>query len=264
MTMGALHEGHLSLVRRARDEVGPDGRLVVTVFVNPLQFGPGEDFERYPRDLDGDLALLASAGVDLVFAPPTAEMYPDGEPLVTVSAGDLGSILEGAARPGHFDGMLTVVLKLLHLVRPDVAVFGEKDAQQLLLIRRMVRDLDVDARIVGAPIAREVDGLARSSRNAYLDPDERERALALSRALGAGADAAASGATGGEVVEAAASVLNDADGVVVDYLTLVDPVTVDDVTLAGSEAAGPALLLVAARVGATRLIDNLTVELAPR
>jgi pantoate--beta-alanine ligase len=270
MTMGALHDGHLALVRHAREIVGPEGQLVVTVFVNPLQFGPGEDFERYPRDLDADVALLTGAGVeggrgvDVVFAPSTRDMYPDGEPLVSVSAGTLGTILEGAARPGHFDGMLTVVLKLLHLVRPDVAVFGEKDAQQLLLIRRMVLDLDAGVEIVGVPIVREPDGLARSSRNAYLDAGDHDRALTLTRALEAAAAAASSGGTAQAVVEAAARVLNDADGVVVDYLALVDPVTVDDVTLAGSEAAGAALLLVAARVGGTRLIDNRTIELAPR
>jgi len=262
MTMGALHEGHLTLVRRARELVGPTGQVVVTDFVNPLQFGPGEDYDRYPRDLDGDVRLLTPEGVDVVFAPHLEEMYPDGDSLVRVSAGQLGTILEGAARPGHFDGMLTVVLKLLHLVRPDVALFGEKDAQQLLLVRRMVRDLDVRTEIVGVPIVREPDGLARSSRNAYLTEDERARALALSAALRASEATAEAGGTPTEVVTAAAAVLNDAEGVVVDYLALVDPTTVEDLTLAGSVAPGPALLLVAARVGSTRLIDNLTVRLA--
>ena len=262
MTMGALHEGHLTLVRRARELVGAAGQVVVTDFVNPLQFGPGEDFDRYPRDLDGDVRLLTPEGVDVVFAPHLEEMYPDGDALVRVSAGPLGTILEGAARPGHFDGMLTVVLKLLHLVRPDVALFGEKDAQQLLLVRRMVRDLDVRTEIVGVPIVREPDGLARSSRNAYLSDDERSRALALSAALRASADAADAGGSPSDVVAAAAAVLNDADGVVVDYLALVDPTTVEDLTLAGSVEPGPALVLVAARVGTTRLIDNTTVRLA--
>ncbi|MFC8733652.1 pantoate--beta-alanine ligase [Luteimicrobium sp. NPDC057192] len=262
MTMGALHEGHLTLVRRARELVGPAGQVVVTDFVNPLQFGPGEDFDRYPRDLDGDVRLLTPEGVDVVFAPHLEEMYPDGDALVRVSAGQLGTILEGAARPGHFDGMLTVVLKLLHLVRPDVALFGEKDAQQLLLVRRMVRDLDVRTEIVGVPIVREPDGLARSSRNAYLTADERPRALALSAALRASAAAADAGGTPSDVVAAAAGVLNDAEGVVVDYLALVDPTTVEDLTLAGSVEPGPALVLVAARVGTTRLIDNTTVRLA--
>ncbi|HWK91031.1 MAG TPA: pantoate--beta-alanine ligase [Luteimicrobium sp.] len=262
MTMGALHEGHLTLVRRARELVGAAGQVVVTDFVNPLQFGPGEDFDRYPRDLDGDVRLLTPEGVDVVFAPHLEEMYPDGDALVRVSAGQLGTILEGAARPGHFDGMLTVVLKLLHLVRPDVALFGEKDAQQLLLVRRMVRDLDVRTEIVGVPIVREPDGLARSSRNAYLSADERTRALALSAALRASSDAADAGGSPSDVVAAAAAVLNDADGVVVDYLALVDPTTVEDLTLAGSVEPGPALVLVAARVGTTRLIDNTTVRLA--
>ena len=262
MTMGALHEGHLTLVRRARELVGAAGQVVVTDFVNPLQFGPGEDFDRYPRDLDGDVRLLTPEGVDVVFAPHLEEMYPDGDALVRVSAGPLGTILEGAARPGHFDGMLTVVLKLLHLVRPDVALFGEKDAQQLLLVRRMVRDLDVRTEIVGVPIVREPDGLARSSRNAYLSDDERSRALALSAALRASSDAADAGGSPSDVVAAAAAVLNDADGVVVDYLALVDPTTVEDLTLAGSVEPGPALVLVAARVGTTRLIDNTTVRLA--
>jgi pantoate--beta-alanine ligase len=262
MTMGALHEGHLTLVRRARELVGPAGQVVVTDFVNPLQFGPGEDFDRYPRDLDGDVRLLTPEGVDVVFAPHLDQMYPDGDALVRVSAGSLGTILEGAARPGHFDGMLTVVLKRLHLVRPDVARFGETDAQLLLLVRRMVRDLDVRTEIVGVPIVREPDGLARSSRNAYLSDDDRTRALALSAALRASAAAAEAGGSPTDVVGAAATVLNAADGVVVDYLALVDPTTVEDLTLAGSVASGPALLLVAARVGSTRLIDNTTVRLS--
>lgn len=278
MTMGALHEGHLSLVRLAREHAGPDGQVVVTVFVNPLQFGPGEDFEAYPRDLEGDLAKVASAGADVVFAPGTAEMYPDGDALVRVSAGPLGATLEGASRPGHFDGMLTVVLKLLHVVAPDVAVFGEKDAQQLLLVRRMVVDLDVPVEVVGAPLVREPDGVAMSSRNAYLDADERVRATALSRALAAGEAVGAAGGSAGAVVAAAAEVLNDTEGVEVDYLALVDPDTVEDVaeplhggsdrlpvgdgdaaTTTAPALQGPALLLVAARVGSTRLIDNVLV-----
>ncbi|PJI93948.1 pantoate--beta-alanine ligase [Luteimicrobium subarcticum] len=265
MTMGALHDGHLTLVRRARELVGGDGTVVVTIFVNPLQFGAGEDLDAYPRDLDGDLAKVASVGADVVFAPTPDVVYPDGGALVRVSAGPLGSVLEGASRPGHFDGMLTVVLKLMHLVAPDVALFGEKDAQQLLLVRRMVVDLDVPVDVVGVPIVREPDGLAMSSRNAYLSSEERGRALALSRALAAGVAAADAGGSAQDVVGAAAETLNAADGVVVDYLALVDPDTVEDlqeVAGAGSPAAGPALLLVAARVGTTRLIDNRTVVLA--
>lgn len=258
MTMGALHAGHASLVRAARDAVGPDGQVVVTVFVNPLQFGPGEDFDRYPRDLDADLATLAACGaaVDVVFAPEVPDVYPDHPhgPLVRVSAGHLGNVLEGALRPGHFDGVLTVVLKLLHLVQPDLAVFGEKDAQQLLLIRRMVADLDVPVEIVGVPIARADDGVALSSRNAYLSPAERESARALSRALQAGASA---GERGADAVRAAAGAVLAEACVTPDYLTLVDRTTVDEVP---SEHHGPALLLVAARVGTTRLIDNMAVH----
>lgn len=258
MTMGALHDGHLELVRRARVEAGPNGQVIVTIFVNPLQFGAGEDLETYPRDLDGDVAKLAGVGADVVFAPTPDVVYPDGDPVVRVSAGRIGDVLEGEHRPGHLDGVLTVVLKLMHLVRPDVALFGEKDAQQLLAVRRMVRDLEVSVEVVGVPTVREGDGLAMSSRNAYLSADERERALALSRALRAGAAAAGSGAAG--VINAARQVLDEADGVVIDYLALVDPVTVDAVT---DDFSGHALLLVAARVGTTRLIDNQAVEVSP-
>lgn len=258
MTMGALHSGHTSLVRAARELVGPHGQVVVTVFVNPLQFGPAEDFAQYPRDLEADLATLAASGtaVDLVLAPDVSEVYPGypDAPLVRVSAGRLGEVLEGASRPGHFDGVLTVVLKLLHLVQPDVAVFGEKDAQQLLLIRRMVTDLDVPVEVVGVPIARADDGVALSSRNAYLSAAERESARALSGALRAGA---AAGALGADAVRAAAQEVLAEACLTPDYLRLVDPTTVDEVP---SDHGGPALLLVAARVGATRLIDNMAVQ----
>lgn len=188
MTMGALHEGHATLVRTAREVAGPDGEVVVTVFVNPLQFGKGEDLDRYPRTLDADLKIAEQAGADVVFAPSVDEVYPGGEPQVRISAGPMGERLEGAVRPGHFDGMLTVVAKLLHLTRPDVALFGQKDAQQLALIRRMVRDLNFGMEIVGVPTVREADGLALSSRNRYLSPRERRTALALSQALFAGRD----------------------------------------------------------------------------
>jgi pantoate--beta-alanine ligase len=257
MTMGALHDGHLQLVRQAREAAGPTGQVIVTIFVNPLQFGAGEDLDRYPRDLDGDLAKLASVGADLVFAPTPDVVYPDGDPIVRVSAGRIGEVLEGESRPGHLDGVLTVVLKLMHLTRPDVALFGEKDAQQLLAVRRMVRDLDLAVEVVGVPIVRDPDGLAMSSRNAYLSDDERASALALSRALRAGADAAGEGAPA--VLEAASGILEAAAGVEVDYLALVDPTTVDPVP---ADFRGPALLLVAARTGATRLIDNQAVDLA--
>lgn len=257
MTMGALHDGHLQLVRSAREAAGPTGQVVVTIFVNPLQFGAGEDLDRYPRDLDGDVAKLASVGADLVFAPTPDVVYPDGDPIVRVSAGRVGEVLEGESRPGHLDGVLTVVLKLMHLTRPDVTLFGEKDAQQLLAVRRMVRDLDVDLEVLGVPIVREPDGLAMSSRNAYLSDDERASALALSRALRAGADAADGGATA--VLEAASGILDGASGVEVDYLALVDPTTVEPVP---ADFRGSALLLVAAGVGTTRLIDNQAVDLA--
>ncbi|MFD5100318.1 pantoate--beta-alanine ligase, partial [Streptomyces albidochromogenes] len=188
MTMGALHEGHATLIRAARSHVGPEGFVVVTVFVNPLQFGAGEDLDRYPRTLDADLALAKRSGANAVFAPSADEVYPGGEPQVRITAGPMGERLEGASRPGHFDGMLTVVAKLLHLTGPDVAFFGQKDAQQLALIRRMARDLNFPVEIVGVPTVREEDGLALSSRNRYLAPGERRTALALSRALFAARD----------------------------------------------------------------------------
>lgn len=255
MTMGALHEGHLALVRRAAqlaDEV------VVTLFVNPLQFGAGEDLDRYPRTLEADLALLAETGlVDVVFAPTVAEMYPGGAPRVTLAAGDMGEVLEGAARPGHFDGVLTVVNKLLNLTGADVSVFGQKDAQQLALIRRMVDDLDMKVEIVAEPTVREPDGLARSSRNAYLSDQERQAALILSRALRAGVAAASQGPAA--VLAAAQYTLEGADPVVeVDYLELVDPATLR--APEQPEATSATLLLVAAKVGRTRLIDNAVID----
>ncbi|MDG4866160.1 pantoate--beta-alanine ligase, partial [Streptomyces sp. T-3] len=191
MTMGALHEGHATLIRAARElagERGQGGQVVVSVFVNPLQFGAGEDLDRYPRTLDADLRIAEQAGADVVFAPSADEVYPGGEPQVRITAGPMGERLEGASRPGHFDGMLTVVAKLLHLTAPDVALYGQKDAQQLALIRRMVRDLNFPVEIVGVPTVREDDGLALSSRNRYLSPAERHTALALSGALFAGRD----------------------------------------------------------------------------
>ncbi|MFD1934655.1 MULTISPECIES: pantoate--beta-alanine ligase [Nonomuraea] len=246
-TMGALHEGHRSLMRQARALAE---QVVVSVFVNPLQFGPGEDFSRYPRTFDTDLDVCAEEGVDVVFAPSADDMYrPDRQ--VGVSAGEMGAIVEGAVRPGHFDGVLTVVLKLFNLVRPDVAVFGQKDAQQLALIRRMVADLDLPVEIVGAPTVREPDGLALSSRNRYLTTDDRRTALALSRALLAGAAESAPAS-----VRAAATAELAASGLAVDYLVLVDPATFAEVP---DSFSGQAVLAVAARVGTTRLIDNVLV-----
>ncbi|GAA1089366.1 MULTISPECIES: pantoate--beta-alanine ligase [Streptomyces violaceusniger group] len=274
MTMGALHDGHASLIRAARARVGAKGMVTVTIFVNPLQFGAGEDLDRYPRTLDADLKVAAEAGADIVFAPTAEEVYPGGEPGVRITAGTLGERYEGASRPGHFDGMLTVVGKLLHLTRPDIAFFGEKDAQQLSLVRRMVRDLNFPVEIVGVPTVREGDGLALSSRNRYLTAQERDTALALSRALFAGRDAgllaAGEGPAGSEehelirvaspaaVRSAARTVLDEAAGLepplVLDYLALVDPA---DFTEVSDGHTGEAVLAVAAKVGATRLIDNV-------
>src|SRR5690606_928869 len=237
--------------------------VVVTIFVNPLQFGPEEDLERYPRDLEGDLERLASVGADVVFAPTPDVVYPGGDPVVRVSAGRIGEVLEGASRPGHLDGVLTVVLKLMHLTQPDLALYGRKDAQQLAAIQRMVRDLDVPVEVVGVETVRDADGLALSSRNAYLSPEERERALVLSRALAAGQEAAAGGA---DAVRAAAhEVLREATqrwaDVRPDYLALVDPASFEEVPDGWS---GEAVLATAVRVGATRLIDNATITLEPR
>jgi pantoate--beta-alanine ligase len=254
MTMGALHDGHAALIRAARAYAG-DGQVTVTVFVNPLQFGPNEDLDRYPRTLDADLELAGEAGADTVFAPPTDEVYPGGRPQVGITAGPMGERFEGASRPGHFDGMLTVVAKLLHLTRPAAAFYGQKDAQQLALIRRMVTDLNFPVEIVAVPTVREADGLAMSSRNRYLSAQDRAHALALSRALSAGRDAAGAGPDA--VRAAAGDVLATADGLAVDYLALIDPA---DFTEAGPAHTGPAVLAVAAKVGTTRLIDNLPLE----
>ncbi|GGU30397.1 pantoate--beta-alanine ligase [Streptomyces lavendofoliae] len=303
MTMGALHEGHATLVRAAREHVGRDGYVLVTVFVNPLQFGAGEDLDRYPRTLEADLGTAERAGANAVFAPSADEVYPGGEPQVRITAGPMGERLEGTSRPGHFDGMLTVVAKLLHLTRPDVAFFGQKDAQQLALIRRMVRDLNFPVEIVGVPTVREPDGLALSSRNRYLSPAERRTALSLSAALFAARDrlaaqtallaraetlpasesraealsrigearaaadahavAAAVPGRGAHAVRAAArAVLDEAakadPPLRLDYVALVDPADFTDVP---DDHRGEAVLAVAAKVGATRLIDNLPLTL---
>ncbi|WP_231878544.1 pantoate--beta-alanine ligase [Agromyces sp. NDB4Y10] len=252
-TMGALHDGHLALVRRAREVADV---VVVSIFVNPLQFGAGEDLDRYPRTLEADLAALGAHGVELVFAPSPDEMYPEGAVETRVTAGRIGELYEGASRPGHFDGMLTVVAKLFNIVRPDHAVFGQKDAQQVFLVRRMVRELDVPLAIEVVPTVREPDGLAMSSRNRYLEGDQRRAALLLSESLAA---AEAVGAEGlDEVLAEAAAAFGDHDGVELDYLVVVDPETFLPV---GEEARGEALVLVAARVGSTRLIDNAVISL---
>ncbi|MFD0974494.1 pantoate--beta-alanine ligase [Plantactinospora endophytica] len=255
MTMGALHSGHEALLRAAREQADT---VLATIFVNPLQFGPNEDFDRYPRTFEADLAICRAAGVRYVFAPSREELYPDGEPMVRVNPGDLGEELEGASRPGFFHGVLTVVLKLLNLVRPDVAIFGEKDYQQLTLIRRMVRDLELDVEIVGVPTVREPDGLALSSRNRYLSGEERTSALRLSAALRAGATAAGEGRGADGALAAAYRAFGEGTtGAKLDYLVLTDP------DLGPAPATGPGRMLVAAWVGDTRLIDNLPVELAP-
>ncbi|WP_327587350.1 pantoate--beta-alanine ligase [Nonomuraea sp. NBC_00507] len=252
-TMGALHEGHRSLIRLARARAD---QVVVSIFVNPLQFGPTEDFSRYPRTFDADLEVCRSEGVGVVFHPSAEDMYhPDRQ--VSLLSGRMGEIVEGASRPGHFDGVLTVVLKLFNLVQPHVAIFGQKDAQQLALIRRMVADLDVPVEIVGAPTVREPDGLALSSRNRYLSAADRQVALALSRALREGAAEPAPSR-----IRAAAQQVLDAAGpeLDVDYLVLVDPATFTEVE---ESHTGEAVLAVAARVGGTRLIDNVTLTLNP-
>ncbi len=256
-TMGALHDGHASLMSRMREQVGPDGRVVVSIFVNPMQFGPGEDLARYPRTLDEDLAMCGEQQVDVVFVPGAADVYPGGDPQVTVDPGPLADVLEGRIRPGHYRGVLTVVAKLLGLVQPDVAIFGEKDYQQLVLIRRMVADLCLPVEVVGGPTRREPDGLAMSSRNRYLDAEQRRRALALSRTLYAARAAARWGKD--VALEAARAEQRQAHGVDLDYLVITDPdlgELPDDVP-DGTRAR----VLVAARVGGTRLIDNLALTL---
>lgn len=255
MTMGALHDGHLALVRRAREVAD---HVVVTVFVNPLQFTDPTDLDRYPRNLDADCAMLATELVDVVFAPEAHEIYPDGDPIVTVSAGRIGKVFEGAHRPGHFDGVLTVVLKLLQLTRPDIALFGQKDAQQLIAIRAMVRDLMVPVDIVAVPTVREADGLAMSSRNVFLSRAERESALALSGALFACEARAKVGDTVEGVLAAGYAVLARAQGIVLDYLAVINPTSCEAVT---SDYRGDVVIAIAARVGRTRLIDNVTATI---
>ena len=254
-TMGALHDGHLALVARARELADV---VVVSIFVNPLQFGPAEDLDRYPRDLDADRARLDGLGVDLVFAPPVAEMYPDGPSQTRVVAGAVGGLYEGAARPGHFDGVLTVVNKLLGIVGPTVVLFGQKDAQQAFLVKRMVADLNLPVTVETVPIVREARGLALSSRNRYLSEEQRTAALALSAALGAATASAALGAP--VALDTARAILAEQPLVKLDYLVAVNPtdfLTVED------DYRGPATVLVAATVGTTRLIDNAAVHLGP-
>ena len=257
-TMGALHEGHASLLRVARERVG-DGRVVASIFVNPLQFGPTEDLDRYPRTLDADLKVCEREGVDVVFVPAVEQVYPGwpAQPQVTVEPGPLGTILEGKTRPGHFRGVLTVVAKLFGLVGPDLAVFGQKDYQQLVLVRRMVDDLCLGVDVVGAETAREPDGLALSSRNRYLDTDQRLEAVALNRALRAAQVDAQRGVDA--ALGAARAQLRATHVVDLDYLVVTDP---DLGGLPRDVPAGTeARILVAAKVGSTRLIDNLPLTI---
>ena len=249
-TMGALHEGHLTLIRSAKRVQG--AVVVVSIFVNPLQFGANEDLDAYPRTLDADLAALREERVDIVFTPTAADMYPDGM-RTSAHPGPLGAELEGAARPTHFAGVLTVVLKLLNIVHPDRAFFGEKDYQQLTLIRQMAVDLNLGIQIVGVPIVREPDGLAMSSRNRYLTEVEREQAGALSAALLAGMYGAGEGSAA--ALDAARAVLDEVPAIGLDYLEVRDPM------MGPAPSVGMARMLVAGRLGRTRLLDNIAIDI---
>ena len=258
-TMGALHAGHLSLVRLARERAGRldrPGRIVASVFVNPAQFGPGEDFTRYPRQPGRDAELLAGAGCDLLYLPEVETLYPPGH-TTFVEPGGPAEGLEGASRPGHFRGVATVVCALLNLVRADVAVFGEKDAQQLAVVRKMVRDLHLPVEIVGAPTVREADGLAMSSRNVFLNPEERRAATVLSRALHCAAAAIEAGERGGEEIRRILrAVLTSEPLARIDYAEVVDALTFEPLM----RLSGPVVLPLAVRIGATRLIDSFQIS----
>jgi pantoate--beta-alanine ligase len=241
---------------RARELAGPHGQVAVSIFVNPTQFAPGEDFSRYPRSWDEDLAACAAHGVDLVFAPTAEDLYSAGTD-ISIDPGPLGTVLEGAVRPGHFRGVLTVVAKLMNLMCPSHAVYGEKDFQQLALITRMVASLNLPVVVVPVPTVREPDGLAMSSRNAYLSADDRATAAVIPRATAAAVAAAESGARAGDVVAAAEQILEAEPGVELDYVALSDP------EFGHAPAEGPARLLVAAKIGPPRLLDNVPLVLAP-
>ncbi|NWF80814.1 MAG: pantoate--beta-alanine ligase [Chloroflexi bacterium] len=253
-TMGYLHQGHLSLIARARRECGA---VAVSIFVNPTQFGPREDFERYPRDLERDLALLAREQVDLVFVPSREEIYPEGfGTYVSIPAAD--EVLEGAARPGHFRGVATVVCKLLNIVQPTRAYFGQKDAQQSIVVRQLVRDLNIPTQIVVAPTVREPDGLAMSSRNSYLTPEERQAAPAIYRALCAAEQRYLAGERDGEALRQAVIAVLDAEPLLrPEYVSVADPLSLRELEQVGSHGA---LVSLAVRIGAVRLIDNLLLE----
>jgi pantoate--beta-alanine ligase len=256
-TMGALHGGHVSLVARAREECGA---VAASIFVNPLQFGPHEDLAAYPRDLDGDLARFERSGVDLVFAPKQDQMYPTGHPEVTVDPGPLGDRLEGTSRPGHFRGVCTVVAKLFGLVGPCRAYFGEKDAQQVLVLRRMVRDLDLPVEVVGCPTVREPDGLAMSSRNAFLSAEDRQAATSLYEALARAAWLVEGGERDSGALKAEmAKRIGMESAARIDYVAVVDEDTFEEV----DKVRGPTRALVAARFGSTRLIDNVPLRPGP-
>jgi pantoate--beta-alanine ligase len=251
-TMGYLHEGHLALVRAARER---DGAVVASIFVNPTQFGPGEDFERYPRDEVRDLSLLEREGVDIAFAPSVDEIYPRGN-ATFVEVGGITEVLEGAHRPGHFRGVATVVTKLFGIVRPDRAYFGRKDAQQLLVVQRLVRDLHLGVEIVPVPIVREPDGLAMSSRNAYLTPEQRQAALVLSKALRRAEELSTAGERDAEALRAAMRDLIGAEPLArIDYVSVADAGTLEEL----QRVEGTALASLAVRIGAVRLIDNVTL-----
>ena len=254
-TMGALHDGHMALVRRARSD---NATLAVSIFVNPAQFGPREDYPSYPRDVDSDLSLLEGAGVDLVFSPPVEEMYPGGFGTY-VDVGSIADRLEGAARPGHFRGVATVVCKLLAIARPDVAYFGQKDAQQCLVVRRLVDDLDLDAEIVVVPTAREADGLALSSRNVLLGPEERRAAAVLYRSLCLGRSLWEGGVAEADQIRRKVRALIEEEPLArVDYVSVADAASLEE----RQKLDGPALLSLAVRIGRARLIDNVVLERA--
>jgi pantoate--beta-alanine ligase len=253
-TMGFLHDGHLELIRVGKRYAD---HVVVSIFVNPIQFGPNEDFERYPRDMEGDLDKAEKAGADLVFTPNTTEMYPPGFQ-TTVRVARVTEHLCGLSRPGHFDGVTTVVAKLFHIVKPHTAIFGEKDYQQLTVIRRMVKDLEMDIRILGVPTVREPDGLAMSSRNAYLRPEERENALSLKRSLELARDMIGKGERdSSRIVAAAEGLIRGLPHTEIDYVRICDPETLEDLP----SITGEALLALAVRVGKTRLIDNCILKI---
>ena len=256
LTMGALHEGHASLLRRARDLVGPDGQVVVTIFVNPTQFGADEDLERYPRMFDSDAVVCRENGADLIFAPTPEVIYPDGDPIITIDPGPLATQYEGLARPTHFRGMLTVVAKLLALTKPRFALFGEKDYQQLTLVRQMVRDLELDVEVVGSPSVRDDSGLALSSRNTYLSDAARVVALRIPAAIESGQRAARDGRTA--VVNAANQVLSPTDAAVamdVEYVAVTDPL------MGPAPERGEGRLIVTVTVDGIRLLDNAAITL---